>query len=88
MNFAARYDPLQQDSGDGMRVVTQVYSSALSCAYSGIDCDSWTALANLVLSATYEVNKISLGPKMYWYVYFPRNFGMHPDLQFKGGIHI
>eukprot|EP01036_Dinobryon_divergens_P029959 gene29959-39135_t len=58
VNFATRYDPLQQDSGDDMRVVTQVYSSALSCAYSGIDCDSWAAMANLVLSATYEESRL------------------------------
>ena len=55
VNFATRFDPLS-DSEDNLRVVTQVYSSALSCAYSGIDCNSWAALANLVLCATYEVN--------------------------------
>ena len=67
VNFATRYEPLQQDSGDDMRVVTQVYSSALSCAYSGIDCDSWAAMANLVLSATYEVGTHYLA----FYVFHP-----------------
>ena len=34
--------------------VTQIYCSALSCAYSGVANEEWCSLAQLVLDASYE----------------------------------
>ena len=34
--------------------VTQVYASALSCAYSGVETQHWASLAEIVLDAAYE----------------------------------
>ncbi len=43
---------------DGI-VVTQVYASALSCAYSGMDNDLWEPLARMVLDAVYEATLLA-----------------------------
>lgn len=51
VTFKKRYIPL--DAGEEVSVA-QVYSSAISCAYSGIDNEAWGPLATLVLDATYE----------------------------------
>jgi len=57
VTFATRYVPLTETtSSEKMKDirVTQVYSSALSCSYSGVNNEHWAPLAELVLNATYE----------------------------------
>ena len=54
VTFASRYIPLTEDVR-----VTQVFCSALSCAYSGIPADNWAPLAGLVLDANYEATLLA-----------------------------
>lgn len=39
--------------------VTQVYCSAFSCGYSGLENDLWAPMAKLLLEATYEATLLS-----------------------------
>jgi hypothetical protein len=52
VTFRSRFDDVI-DKSEGINV-TQVYASALSCAYSGVKNECWAPFARLVLQATYE----------------------------------
>lgn len=44
----------EEVAADPPLLVTQVYCSALSCAYSGVQLQHWEALARIILQANYE----------------------------------
>jgi hypothetical protein len=51
VDFSSRYTPIEEEEG---LYVTQVYCSAISCAYTSLPTILWQPLAELVLQAQYE----------------------------------
>lgn len=49
VTFANRFEPLENG-----HLVSQAFCSAISCAYSRVETDTWEPLATIVLEAAYE----------------------------------
>jgi hypothetical protein len=78
VTFRSRFIEVEDDL-----CVTQVYASALSCAYSGIANQHWEPLAKLVLEASYEATILAAA------INFIRKHGLNQSrnvfLTFLGG---